>query len=59
MKFFNYIKESIHETGKIKWSTRNETVYYSVAVLVISLVVAYYLGFLDVLFAKALNLIIK
>lgn len=59
MKFFTYIKESIGETRHIKWPTRAEALYYSVAVVIISLVVAYYLGLLDVFFAKLLNLIIK
>lgn len=59
MSLFTYIKESVGETRHIKWPTRAQTIYYTVAVILISLVVAYYLGFLDVLFAKLLNMIIK
>ncbi len=59
MKFFTYIKESIGETRHIKWPTRTETMRYTIAVFAISLIVAYYLGLLDVLFAKALQSIIS
>lgn len=58
-KFFTYIKESVGETRHIKWPTRTETIRYTIAVFAISLVVAYYLGFLDVLFAKGLEKLIK
>lgn len=58
MKLFSYIKESVGETRHIKWPTRAETFRYTLAVFVISIVVAYYLGLLDVLFAKGLEFII-
>lgn len=56
--FFNYIKDSIGEVRFIKWPTREQTAWFTLAVVVITLVVAYYLGFLDVMFAKALKQII-
>ncbi len=59
MKFFTYIKESFGEVRHIKWPTRQETILFTVAVIVISLIVAYYLGILDILFAKGLKLIIE
>jgi preprotein translocase SecE subunit len=56
--FFKYVKESIGEIKFIKWPTKEETLWYTVAVIVISFVVAYYLGFFDVIFAKILKLAI-
>jgi preprotein translocase SecE subunit len=56
--FFNYIKESVGEIAFIKWPTRQETMWFTIAVVVIAFVVAYYLGFLDVLYAKILKVII-
>ncbi len=56
--FFNYIKESVGEISFIKWPTRQETAWFTIAVVFIALLVAYYLGFLDVLYAKVLKLII-
>lgn len=56
--FFNYIKDSVGEVKFIKWPTREQTMWFTIAVVVITLVVAYYLGFLDVLFAKILKQII-
>jgi preprotein translocase SecE subunit len=57
-KFFTYIKDSIGEVVFIKWPTREQTAWFTVAVIVITLVVAYYLGFLDVLFARVLEKLI-
>lgn len=56
--FFTYIKDSVGEVKFIKWPTRQQTTWFTIAVVVITLVVAYYLGFLDVLFAKILKQII-
>jgi len=58
MSFFRYIKESVGEARHIKWPTRAETIRYTVAVLVISLIVAYYLGLLDIIFAKGVQYLI-
>jgi len=59
MKFFTYIKESFGETKYIKWPTRNETMVFTVAVIVITFLVAYYLGFFDMIFTSVLERIIK
>lgn len=56
--FFNYLRESIAETRHIKWPTRQETILFTVAVVVIALVVAYYLGLFDIIFARLLESII-
>ncbi len=57
-KITDYIKEIIAEAKNVNWPSRNQTIYSTVAVLVISLVAAYYLGVLDALFSKGLGLLI-
>ncbi len=54
-RFFNYIKESAGEVRHIKWPTKQETIVYTVAVIVISVAVAYYLGLWDMIFTKVLR----
>jgi preprotein translocase subunit SecE len=55
----NYIKEVIAETKNVTWPTRSQTIVFTVAVLVISIAVAYYLGLLDYLFSKGLDFLLK
>lgn len=54
-KIINYIKEVIEEGKKVTWPTRKQTIFFTVAVLAISVIVAYYLGLLDFLFSKGLK----
>jgi preprotein translocase subunit SecE len=58
-KITNYIKEVIAEAKNVTWPTRNQTVFFTVAVLIISIVVAYYLGLLDYLFGQGLDFLLK
>ncbi len=46
----NYIEESYREMKKVTWPTTQETVWLSLAVILISLAVAAFLGALDFLF---------
>ena len=57
-KITGYIKEVIAEAKNVHWPSRKQTVYSTLAVLAISLVVSYYLGILDSLFSKGLGLLI-
>jgi preprotein translocase subunit SecE len=54
-KITNYIKASIEELKKVTWPTKKETYLYTVLVIVISLVVAAYLGGLDYIFTLGLK----
>ena len=47
---FNYLKEVRTEMRHVSWPTRRQTIAYTVAVIVVSLGVAAYLGALDYLF---------
>lgn len=50
-----YFKEVYAESKHITWPTRNQTLYFTIAVLAISVFVAYYLGALDFLFSRGLE----
>jgi preprotein translocase subunit SecE len=54
-KITNYIKEVIVEAKNVTWPTRKQTIFFTLAVLAISVLVAYYLGLLDFLFSKGLK----
>jgi len=54
-KITQYFKEVYAESKYITWPTRKQTVYFTIAVLAISIFVAYYLGALDFLFSKGLE----
>lgn len=57
-KLTNYIKEIIAEAKHVTWPTKRQTVFFTVAVLAISIITAYYLGVLDYLFLQGLKLFI-
>ena len=50
-----FIKEVIAEAKNVTWPTRKQAISFTVAVLVLSLIVAYYLGALDFLFGEGLK----
>jgi len=53
-KIINFFKESKLELKKVNWPTRQETLRYALIVVAVSLVVAGYLGGLDVIFKRFL-----
>jgi len=54
-KLFLYLKQVKVEVKKTNWPTRKHTVRYSLVVVVISIVVAIFLGGLDFLFSTLLK----
>ncbi|HUC88929.1 MAG TPA: preprotein translocase subunit SecE [Candidatus Paceibacterota bacterium] len=54
-KTIEYIKEVIAEMKNVTWPTRAQTMYFTVTVLIISIIVAYYLGLLDYILSHALE----
>ncbi len=55
MSITNYIKETRAEFKNVNWPTKKQAVSYTIAVIVISLLVAYFLGGLDTLFQYGLG----
>lgn len=54
-KTIQYLKEVIAEMKNVNWPSRNQTTFFTVAVLIVSILVAYYLGLLDSIFSKILG----
>ena len=50
-RLIQYIKDSRIELQKVTWPTRREVMRYTVAVIMVSLVVALFLGGIDALLA--------
>ena len=50
-----FFKEVLAEAKYITWPSRKQTLFATIAVLAISVLVAYYLGLLDFLFSNGLE----
>ncbi len=59
MSIITYIKEVKAETKNIKWPTKKQVVSYTGIVIVLSLVLAAYVGALDAAFAKLLSVVLN
>lgn len=51
-KILKFLKEAKSELLKVNWPSQKQIIEYTIAVLVISLVVAIFLGSLDMLFSR-------
>jgi preprotein translocase subunit SecE len=58
MSIISHIKEVKAETKNIKWPTKKQVINYTIIVIVLSILLAAYVGALDALFAKLLSIII-
>jgi preprotein translocase subunit SecE len=56
MKIIQYIKDTRAEMVHVTWPSRKQAISYSIAVVVVSVVVAFMLGFFDYVFSKLLTL---
>ena len=55
----DYVKSSYEEMKKVTWPTKKEAKNYTILVISISIGVALFLGALDYVFSKALEVLIK
>ncbi len=53
-----YVVESAHEIKKVSWPTKQQTKNYTLLVIAFSLCMAVFLGLLDVLLSRGLELLI-
>ncbi|MFC1802030.1 preprotein translocase subunit SecE [Patescibacteria group bacterium] len=51
-KFFNYLKEVKGELSHVTWLTKKQVVLFTIIVIIISVITAFYLGFLDYIFSE-------
>jgi len=57
-KITEYLKETRTELKHVIWPTRRQTIFYTLIVIVLSVLIAYYLGIFDYIFSKGLEKII-
>ncbi|PLX21944.1 preprotein translocase subunit SecE [Candidatus Parcubacteria bacterium] len=55
-KTINYVKGSILEMKKVTWPSKKETINYTVLVVGVSVAIAAFLGGLDFIFQKGLEM---
>jgi preprotein translocase SecE subunit len=55
MSIISYFKETRAELSQVTWPTFNQALLFTVSVIVISALVAYFLGFFDFLFSLGLG----
>jgi preprotein translocase subunit SecE len=54
-KIITFLKETRMEMNKVNWLTKSETVKYTLIIIVVSTILAIFLGTLDFIFIKLLN----
>lgn len=59
MSIISYITEVKAESKNIKWPTKKQVINYTAIVIVLSLVLAIYVGALDAFFARLLSIVLN
>ena len=57
-KIIQFIQEAKEELKKVNWPTKKQTTNYTIAVIVISIAVALFLGTLDFIFSGLIKAIV-
>jgi preprotein translocase subunit SecE len=55
MKLFNYIKDVKGEMKHVSWPSKKQTTTYTILVIVISVILAYFLGLFDYIFSSVIK----
>jgi preprotein translocase subunit SecE len=55
----NFIREVRQELGKVAWSSRNELMGATVVVMVITAIMAVFIGLIDLVLSKILTIVFK
>lgn len=58
-KFINFLKEAKLELGKVSWSTREELLGATTVVIVVTFIMAAYIGVVDLFLSKVLSVVFK
>ena len=58
-KVTEYLKETKTELKHVIWPNRRQTIYYTIIVVVLSVLIAYFLGIFDFIFLQGLQKIIS
>ncbi|MEX2029318.1 MAG: preprotein translocase subunit SecE [Candidatus Paceibacterota bacterium] len=57
-KITQYLKETKTELKHVIWPNKRQTFFYTLIVIILSVLIAYYLGVFDFIFSKALEQVI-
>jgi len=57
-KITEYLKETRAELKHVIWPSRSQTIFYTLIVIVVSILVAYFLGLFDFMFSWVLGKLI-
>jgi len=58
-KITDYLKETKTELKHVIWPKRSQTFYYTLIVIILSVITGYYLGIFDFIFSKGLEKLIS
>lgn len=58
-QFVKYIRATMAELRQVVWPTQKQALTYTVLVIIISTIVALYVGAFDYLFSKGIDLLIN
>jgi len=58
-KISEYLKETKTELKHVIWPNKNQTIFYTIIVIVLSVLVAYLLGISDFIFLQGLQKLIS
>ncbi len=58
-KIKDYFNETKVELKHVIWPSRSQTIFYTVVVVAVSVLIAYFLGLFDFLFSKGLEKVIS
>lgn len=58
-RLFNYFRDTRGELKHVSWPTQKQTTVYTVLVILLSLLTALYLGVLDAVFMKGIEVLLK
>lgn len=59
MGLFNYFNETKAELKHVNWPTRQQAIFFTIAIVIISTAIAVFLGFFDYVFSQAVQKIIS
>ena len=54
-----FARDIVAELKKVTWPTKNETIRLTTVVIAISLIIGLYVGIIDILLAKGLEMVTK
>jgi preprotein translocase subunit SecE len=54
-----YVRATMAEMRQVAWPTKREATMYTILIIVISTIVALYVGALDYLFSQGINLLVN